>query len=51
MWYSRFDVQGLFVQCLQFLIVLLCCIHLNLQCINLEQLCALLEVILAFISL
>lgn len=51
MWYGRLDVQRLFIQGLQFLVVLLRSVHLDLQRIYLEQLRALLKIILAFIGL
>lgn len=47
----RFDVQRLLVQCLQFLVVLLRRVHLDLQCVDLQQLGALLQVVLALVVL
>jgi metal-dependent hydrolase (beta-lactamase superfamily II) len=35
---SRLDVQGLFIQGLQLLVVLLGCVHLDLQSIDLQEL-------------
>lgn len=51
MWNSRFDVQGLFIQCFKFFVILLNRIHLNFQSINLQQLCALFQIIFAIIRL
>ena len=34
---GRLDVQRLCIESLQFLVVLLLCIHLDLQCIHLQQ--------------
>lgn len=48
---SRFDVQRLLVQCFQFFVVLLYGVHLNFQCIDFQQLCAFLQIILSVIGL
>ncbi len=39
------DGQGLVVQLAQLLRVLLLCVHLNLQCVDLQELCSLLQVV------
>ena len=47
MWDGALDVQGFMVQGLQFLSILLLCVHLDLKCIHLQQLCALFEILCA----
>lgn len=47
----RLDVQGLFVECLQLLVVLLHGVHLDLQRIDLQQLGAFLQVVLSLFRL
>merc|ERR1719234_431596 len=48
---SRLDVKTLVVQGLQLLVVLLCCVHLDFKGIHLQELGALLEIILPLLSL
>lgn len=48
---GRFNMKWLLIQGFQFLVIFLCCVHLNFQSINLQQLCALLQVILSIICL
>jgi hypothetical protein len=47
----RLDVQGLLIQGLEFLVVLLGSVHLNLQSIDFQQLRSFLQIILALICL
>ena len=42
---GRLDMEGLLIESLQLLVVLLLSVHLNLQGIDLKQLCAFLHVI------
>ena len=49
--YGRLDVQTLVVQRFEFLVVLLRRVHLNLEGVDLQELSALLEVVLALVRL
>jgi len=51
MWNGRLDVERLFVKGFQLLVILLHRVHLNLKGIDFQELCALLQVVLAIISL
>ena len=51
MGYSGLDVKGLLVKRLEFLVVFLSSIHLNLKSVNLKQLGSFLQIIFTFVSL
>ena len=44
-WDGRLDVERLFVQCLQLLVVLLLSVHLYFKCVHLEELRSFLDIV------